>query len=351
MVRFDWQLNFLSVHACQPSEGGKRLTERLLLSTESLAEENEILEGLLDELLVSLFKKKPDTGKSSACKAFSFLETGSGQGDKRMLTRGLEAENLEQFESVATDLASRYADIDGARPALVLVVRSRVTTPADVVLPFLVMFACDFEEVSLLTGRSEGLLERIGEAVVHRLRKAIVYPLVDQGIQNLDRLILFQAAASEHFDEMVALEEPVNTPELFAGEVKQALEKRVQEPPAYQRYFKEPPPATRELFGEERYVRLEHLLPSDEVKHVSDVSFKNSKEKFDKEMKLKISLGDFGRFEAKMDRFNRDFFFARRGNEKYLIVRAENFVIKDQLTPVEFVDVEDLEQVFKNLLG
>lgn len=348
MARFDWQLEFLSVHACRLRMNSQVKEARAIARFESLSTQDSVLENLLDGLLLSAFKKKPDTGTSSACKAYAFLDTSSGHGDRKLLNNALEAARLEDFEEVALDLAARYADLPEAHPSLLLFLRAKVTTPSDIVLPFFVMFACDFDEVSTLTGDAEGVLERLGEAVTHRLRKALIYPFLDVGLQDVQRLVLFQASSSEGFDELLSLEEPKTTPQLFTEELKTALERKAPLP-AYERYFREPPPATRQLFGEERYVRLEHLLPPEEVKHVNDLAFHSSKEKFDKEMKIRIAMDDFGRFEARLDRLNRDFFFARRGDDKYLIVKAETFLTKDQLNPVEFMDVEDLDQVIKKL--
>ncbi|MBI4865843.1 MAG: DUF3900 domain-containing protein [Candidatus Wallbacteria bacterium] len=350
MSRFDWQLNFLSVHACKKKERGHGMEARTVASFESaVPEEDEVLESLVDSLLLAAFKKKPDTGTSSACRAYSFLDTDSGRADRKLLATALETETQGLFDEVALDLASRYSDLPEANPALLLFMRARITTPADIVLPFFVMFACDFDEVSVLTGEKQGLLDRIGEAVGHRLRKALIYPMLDAGMQDMSRLVLYQASSSEGFDEMVALEVPKTTPELVAQELKAALDKRVQAPD-YDKYFREPPPAARELFGEERYVNLEHLLPMEEARHISDLTFQSSKEKLDKEIKLRISIDDFGRFEARLDHLNRDFFFARRGEDKYLIVRAEKFVTKDQLSAVEFMEVDELERVLSKML-
>ncbi|MBI4871236.1 MAG: DUF3900 domain-containing protein [Candidatus Riflebacteria bacterium] len=348
MSKFDWQLEYLSVHVVRLREKSDRKDPQALARLEGLGEEDTVLENLLDGLLLAAFKKKPDITPTAACRAYRFLASGSGEADRRLLQSALAAPRLEEFEEVASDLAARYADLPEAHPALLLFTRSRVTTPADTVLPFFVMFACDFDEVSVLTGESPGILEKLGEAVTHRLRKALIYPFVDAGLQDEGRATLIQVAASEGFSELLSLEEPQTTPELFSTELRTALDQRAPQP-AYDRYFREPPPAVRPLFGEERYVRLEHLLPVDEVKHVADLTFHSSKEKFDKEMKLRIAIDDFGKFEARMDRLNRDFFFARRGDDKYLIVRANKFLTRDQLNPVEFMAVEELDQVIKKI--
>ncbi|MBI3890292.1 MAG: DUF3900 domain-containing protein [Candidatus Wallbacteria bacterium] len=350
MTRFDWQLNFLSVYACRKKDSGHGMSARALASLKSsIPEEDQVLERLVDGLLLAAFKKKPDISPTSACKAYRFLQTDSGRADQKLLVAGLETEDLGMFEEVTSDLASRYSDLPEANPALLVFVRARITTPADVILPFFVMFACDFDEVSVLTGEKSGILEQVGEAVGHRLRKCFVYPLLDAGVQDVDRLLLYQASSSEGFDETVALEVPKTTPELVTEQLRKALDQRDGKQD-YEQYFREPPPPARQLFGEERYISLEHLLPMEEAKHISDLTFQASKDKFDKEIKLRIAIDDFGRFEARLDRLNRDFFFARRGEDKYLIVKAEKFVTKDQLSAVEFMDVEELEKVLSKML-
>lgn len=343
MKDFDWKLVHLCLFRCMTDEDSAkpRLRVEHLGSQKHFETGQELLEELLDRLLSSAWGKKVDINESSACRAFPFKDTERGEGDRQALEELVSAASLEGFEARANALTERYAVIPRARQGILIHAAVTVDSGRAKSLPFYFLFKCDFEDARQLA--EDRTLVMVPEIILDKLKKVLVYPFFDGFAPDADRVKLFQASASDYFHELLDVERPATAKELFQRELATAVQSRFQH--RYDDYFVGEPPRKRELFGDERIIPLQDLMPSPEVKYVTEKSCRAAKDKYDKPIRITIKIDETVKVEADLSGLGKSFFIAKKGDLRYLILRGERFVGSGPLSGLDFLDVENLEEI------
>ncbi|MBI4863177.1 MAG: DUF3900 domain-containing protein [Candidatus Riflebacteria bacterium] len=208
-------------------------------------------------------------------------------------------------------------------------------------IPFYVLFKCDFEDARRLTPRTG--LERVDEIIENRLKKMAMFPYFNGFEQDGSRVKIFQSNPSDYFHELLEVQVPATAKQLFQKELKEAVGARHHD--RYDDYFVGLPPEKRELFGEERFIPLSDLLPPPEVNYVTQRSCQAVREKYDKKVKATIKVDGTLKVEMELDALGKSFFFARKGDVRYMIIRGESFVTSGQLSGLDFLNVEELDDI------
>jgi hypothetical protein len=345
MADFDWKLSHLSVFRCgvdpkSPAARPRKAVEHVG-SRSRFGEGQELLEELIDHLLASAWAKKVDIAESSACRAWAFKPSAGGGEDRELLEGLVSAGGARDFEGRALVLSERYAGLPRARDGVLIHVSAVVDSGRARGVPFYGLFKCDFEEARRLA--DDLTLESVPEVMIRKLKKMVLYPYFDGFQQDPARLKLFQASASDYFHELLAIDRPATARELFQRELAEAVGSRFDD--RYDDYFVSMPPAKRELFGEERYVPLNDLMPAPEVRYVTERSCQAAREKYDRPIRVSIRIDDAVKVDADLAGLGKSFFFARKGDVRYMIVRGERFVSGGQLSSLDFLNVESLEEI------
>ena len=346
---YDWHLKNLAAFRCR-SEGDGESQERLQLDAlghmARFGAEDELLEQLLDGLILNAFKKRPDIGDSAPCRIYGFRNSTKGEEDREFLQQLRVEPDAGVFEEKCEKLAKRYASLPNARQGVLLFLLVTVRAKNVAEEPFLCIFKCDYEEACSIQDKVSVTI--LNEVIIGKLKKVIIYPHFNGYEHDESHLKLFQSSASDYFEELLWLDKPTVASTLLQGELRRAIALRNQEK-SQDEHFLSPPPKKRELFGEERYIPLNDLIPYEEVRFVSDEVCERSKEKFERKVKIQIRIDDNVRIDADMAGLGRSFFFAERGGFRFLIVRGENFTTNGPLSGLDFLDVQSLEDVLPHL--
>jgi hypothetical protein len=319
----------------------------LLLSRDSFPAEDPILQEMMDSLLVECFRKKPDTGKSCSTKVWTFQNTPPGKEDSTMLTEALDATSIKEFQGVSTRLAGRYASLAGSHPGLLVFLNVRVTPAKGTGGTFFILFACDFEELNRYDSHV-GQVEIVADAVNRKCRKAFVFPFFNGYELDREKVKVVSTGKLEGgIADLLYLAPPTETDQLLMEELYKVVTER-HDPDQYERYF-QAPPRERELFGDDSFVNGPDLLSQDEVEHLSRKSYQASLDKHGKKPKVRLLIDEGVKFEGQLDKMGETFFFAKKGDAKYLIVKGERFLTKSQLSSIEFLDVKELDDVISHL--
>jgi hypothetical protein len=343
MKDFDWKLVHLCLFRVKTDEDSAkpRLKVEHLGSQKFFETGQELLEELIDKLLTTAWGKKVDINESSSCRAYPFKATHRGGEDRQLLEELVASPNLEDFEVRANTLTEHYASIPRSRPGVLVHVVATIDAGRAKALPFYFLFKCDFEDARQL-GDDRNIVP-VPEVILEKLKKMLCYPFFDGFAQDAERVKLFQASASDYFHEVVDVERPATAKELFQQELASAVQSRHEH--RYDNYFVGEPPKKRELFGQDRIIPLNDLLPAPEVKYVTEKTCRAAKDKYDKQVKVSIKIDEQVKFEADMAGLNRSFFFAQKGDMRFIIIRGERFVGGGQLTGLDFLDVEQLDDI------
>lgn len=352
----DWTLNFLTIYRIVepetdevdedgevvPGEGEK--TVELVSSSAGFPGEDPVLEDLLDACLVDVFKKRPDTGETCGCKVWAFQPTPPGAEDKTLLSDARDATSIKGFQVPCRRLANRWASTAGTRGGLLIFCNLTATPKKGLGGTFFSFFVLDFEDLRRYDPE-EGHMESVRDAVARKVSKALLYPYHNGRDVDFDHVKLAHTTTrGGTLGDLLYLEAPRTTRELLEDELRKAVTAR----PGGEKlesYFEKEPPKERELFGEERYIDLKDLLPPDDVVHLSKQSFQTGVDNHGKKARVRIVVDEGVKFEGELDKLGVSFFFARKGASKFIIVRGEKFLTKSQLSSIEFLDVQDLDEV------
>lgn len=344
----DWSLECLTAYKCRREEGlgdgpGRMLSVPLGAMT-MFGPQDTLLEEFLDEILLAAFRKKPDIGDASPCRIFGFRQGNQGMADQQLLDKLLRS-RMEDFEPETARMAKRYTGLAHSRDGVFLFARVTIRAKSVPDLPFLCIFKCDYEDARAF---DENMTVRIlDEVIIRKLKKVMIYPHFDEIQQDFSRVKLYQSNASDYFEEFLWLEKPAVARELLQRELRNAIALRHDD--KFDNHFTQPAPKKRELFGEQRYIPLNDLLRYEEVKFVNDEVCVNSREKFDKPVRAQIKIDETVKVDATMDGLGKSFFFAKRGDFRYLIIRGESFTTSGPLSSLDFLEVQDLDEVLPNL--
>ena len=344
----DWNVNYMNIFALKKESASSDISElELLLSRDSFPAEDPILQEMIDRLLVEGFRKKPDTGKSCGCKVWSFQNTPPGKEDETMLAEALDATSMKDFQSVSTRIAGRYASLAGSHPGLLVFLNVRITPAKGMGGTFFVLFACDFEELNRYDSHV-GQVELVADAVNQKCKKAFMFPFFNGYELDREKVKIVSAGKIDGgLADLLYVVPPQDTDQLLMQELYNAVTER-HDPDQYETYF-QAPPKERELFSDESFVNGPDLLSQDEVEHLSRKSYQASLDKHGKKPKVRLLIDEGVKFEGQLDKMGETFFFAKKGDSKFLIVKGDKFLTKSQLSSIEFLDVKDLDDVLSDV--
>lgn len=345
MRDFDWKLTHLVACRCINVDNGpdgkpQRAVDHLL-STKAFKAEQEPLELLLDALLLNSWNRRADIGDTSPCRAYAFKDDDRGQEDMGLLSEMVSAIGLKDFEERALLISERYAATARAREGVLLHVSVVVESGRARQAPFYFFFKVDFEDAHRLTPKDG--LEKVSEVILDKLKKVLMFPLFDGVNSHGDRVKIYQSNPADYFHDVLNLEIPQTAKVLLQQEVREAVAER--HPDRYEDWFVGQPPAKRELFGEERYIPVQDLMPTPEVKFVNNRSCQAAREKYDKTIKARITIDGITKVVTEVDGLGKSFFFARRGKQRFMIIKGEQFETTGPLSGLDFLDLEDIETV------
>ena len=344
----DWNVNFMNIYSMKKeTESSDESELELLLSRDTFPAEDPNLLELIDSLLIEAFRKKPDTGKTCGCKIWRFQETPSGKEDHELLAQALDSTEKTTFENSCRRLARRYATLAGAKPGLLVFLNVRVTPSKGMGGTFFVHFISDFEELNRYDNHL-GQIEIVSDAVTHKCKKAFVYPYFNGYDLDRDKVkIVSQGKSEGGLPDLLYLDPPKDTDQLLLQELYSAVTER-HDPEQYESYF-QAPPKERELFNDSSFVSGPDLLSQDEVEHLSRKSYQSSLDNHGKKSKVRLIIDEGVKFEGQLDKMGETYFFARKGDTKFLIVKGDKFLTKSQLSSIEFLDVQDLDDILPKI--
>lgn len=342
---FDWKLTHLclfKVHADEaPADEKPKLKVDHLGSQKHFEPGQELLEEMLDGLLSTAWAKKVDINDASACRAYAFRDTQDSKEDRQLLEELNGSKSIEDFEARCLRLTERYTGLPKAKQGVMIHAVCTVDAGRAKALPFYFMFKCDFEDARQLS--DERHIVPVPEIIIEKMKKSVVYPYFDGFAPDGDRVKVFQQGSSDDFCELLEIDKPATAKELFQKELARAVATRFED--RYDDYFVGMPEGKRELFGNDRKIPLDDLMPAPEVKYVCDKTVRAARDKYDKPVKVRIKIDEAVSLEADLSGLGRTFFFAQKGDMRYVIIRGEHFVSSGQLTGLDFLDVEQLEDI------
>ena len=153
MEEFDWNPERIAVHLIEykdPDVPDDGLVHRQLARSEGFPDADESFVDYLDFQLRALVKKRPDTGASSACKVFEFLQNDKGEGDRQLLEeRLLMSLEGKGFGAGVDEVMERIMLVPGLKPGLVIMAKVRVLNElGESGAELLAMFWLDFEDAT-----------------------------------------------------------------------------------------------------------------------------------------------------------------------------------------------------------
>jgi hypothetical protein len=344
----DWELAYLSVYRCASLENseGRSVTE--IFSCESSSSIGEPFYRFLTALLSKTLSKKPSLTPGAPCRVFRFQSVSSGEQDSKICDELLHAVSLSGFRSQSALLAHKYIRTPKSRDGVLFVVNANVQAKK-VRMPALFVLKTDYEGAGFIDG--EGSFEERGDVILPELKKSLLYPYFDGANFQFDKVRIFQKNRSDYFEKIVAVEALPDSSQIAEEALRKELEE-INPGVSYDRYFatpKEERPKKRDMFGDTRFIEEKDLLNSDEA---SLLSLKTQTAVVDKDagpVRLKVQIDDDIRFEGRIDQLNRNYFFARNGLEKMLIIRGDSFHTKSHFQSVEFMRLEDFQQVLEKI--
>jgi hypothetical protein len=356
MEEFDWTPEFFSIFTIEPEDAEApegRLVTRSLADCEGFPDAEESFLDFVDFQIRALMKKKPDTAASSACKVYHFTETDGGEEDRKLLEEQLlMATDRGTFREGAMAFLDRLMGIPGVKPGLLVVARVSATLEmAAAGVKLLTVLWADFEDASRFLAEGSLALEEISQVLLRKLSRGFLYPYLGEDTPRHDLLKMNCRPVTHPFVGLLNVEPPPTTDQLLQKEVARAMFSR--EPGAeerYRGYFEKSPPKKRELFGEERLVKVGDLLPAREAAAVARESARTSHDLYSKEQKMKINVDGLVTVDLKLENLGESFFFAKEGGEKYLVIRGKSFQTnKSQLNSIDFLDVGSLSEAIERM--
>lgn len=354
----DWTPEHLAVVKLEPkdpAEPTSPLKGTIVHQGEGFPDGDEGFADFLHFLIEEIFGKKPDTGAGSPCKAWGFLPNEKGEEDRDLLENGLlMATDAKAFKTGLQALLERFPRLPGAKPGLVIVARFHAQVEGlKRGARFLALFHLDFQDALRLEHEHGLSLSRLDEVVIRKLTRGILYPLVEVEGPRHDLVKILCRPASDPFPSLLAVTPPTTTEELLQGAVAQALYATGKGAEArFKAYFEKPAPRRRELFGEDRFVKVKDLIPPTEAQAVARESARTARDMYAKEQKVKIDVDGAVSVDARLDQLGESFFFAEKDGEKYLLIKGKKFVsTRPQLTSVDFMSIESLEELLERIRG
>jgi hypothetical protein len=356
MDDYDWTPEFLIVARIapeDPDEVGAPLVPMVIEACKGFPGSDESFVDLLDGLLSESLKRRTDTGASAPCKAYGFVDNAKGEEDRRLLEEGLlMATDLDGFRDAGLALIRRLADLPGAVPGLAVVMSATLTDiDAGRGVKSLAVFDLPYQDAQQVEHTAGLSLVDIPEVIVRKQARSMLYPLFGGDEPRHDLVKIHSRPAAAPFPGVLSVRPPPTTEVLLQQEVARALYSGGSgAEPRYSPYFEKPPAKKRELFGEERLVRVQDLLPPTRAAAVARESSRTTRDLYDKDQKLSLVVDDQVKIDARADSLGEAVFFAEHGGDRYMVIKGKKFVTnKAQLSSLDFLKVESLQDVLTQL--
>lgn len=355
MEGFDWVPEFLSVARLDHEDGepGAPLQISALEECEGFPEGDESFVDFLDGLLAEATKRKADTGAGAACKVWDLLDDAEGKADRALLEqRMLMATDLASFTEGAHELYGRILELPTSAPGLLVCGRMALTFGEGATgSQLLTLFYLPFQDAHRLRTDRGLALDRVVDVVVKNRARSFLYPYLEEGVPRHDLVKVMVRPASDPFPEILSMKPPPTTETLLQAEVARALYARGPgQEQRYAGYFEKPPAKKRELFGEERLVKVGDLLPIPDAAAVARESSRSSKDLYAKDQKMKLTIDGAVKVDASLEQLGQSYFFAEHGGERFLVIRGRSFVTTQaHLSSLDFLEVESLDQALDRI--
>ncbi len=351
MDAFDWNPELMVVHKLawrdqdHPDQGLERSE---IVRSEGFPDADDSFLDYLDYQLRELIKKKPDTGAGSPCKVYQFVENSKGSEDRGLLEDKLVmATDIATFSAGIEQVMERIMAVPGVGQGMVVAMKLAATFgEGDSGASFVTLFWFDFEDATRFQEDPLRLDDLTG-ILLRKAGRGMIYPYLEGDTPRHDLVKLHCRPASHPFVELFSVIPPPTTEELLQREVARAIFSRGSDAEErYKAYFEKTPAKKRELFGEQRLVKVGDLIPERDAAAVARESSRTAKDLYDKDQKMKITIDGMLSVDLRMENLGESFFFAKEGQEKFLIIRGKSFQSnRAQLSSVDFLEVESLANV------
>ncbi len=343
----EWEPVYLSLFRCENLGEAHEKNIQEVLSTDRFDEEGPLGE-FIRGLIASMLKKKASLVPQASCRAFQFAQDSEGDSDRRLCDQLLHAVSLSAFSSHAQILATKYAKSPRAREGLLFVFNSNLVLSKSL-SPVLSVFKTDFQPGILPQGAE---LSFHSNLILPELKKGLFYPYHDGLRFHLDQVKLFQSSSSDYFQRLFQLQSLPDREEIIDKALKTELEER--DPGTYAKYFDAPVQSRskkREVFGPTRKIADEDLMSPDRVVVLNYKTQERVAQDQDYPIRLRLKIDESLQFEGRVDQMNRNYYFAREGLEKFLIIRGNKFETGNHFQSVEFMELESLDEALHRILG
>jgi hypothetical protein len=347
---FDWTPRFLRVDRIKLDENLKPTSEEVLCC-EGFPPAGESFIDLLDHQIRKVGKTKVDTGVSSPCKAYSFLENEKGEVDRGWLEEDfLQSETLEDFEQNSDMTLHLLKGLPSLSEGLL--VQAKVAASfEDASMDLVFVTLMKYLPTERLLFGDEIDLEEVHEVVHRDPSQAFFYPHGTPDALRMDLIKILSKPATDPWVGMLAVEPPPSTERLLQDEV--ARHTQELDPEGWdgrRELFRRIPPKKRDLFSSERLVPEKATMDDASAAAVARRAERTTRDLYGKSQVLNLMVGN-AKVQLPLEGLGEHFSFAREGGDEYLVLRCKQIQTqKGGLTPADFLAPGTLLQVCERMV-
>ncbi len=340
---FDWTPKFVSVDRVTVDDDGKVDTVPVL-SVEGFPLAGEAFIDLVDHQLRKFVSTKPDTGVSSPCKVFSFIDNEKGQADRSWLEEEmLGAETLKEFTEAAGATNAELVNLPGVSPGILVQAVVKATLEDDTMMDLVFITLLSYLPTEKLIFGDEVDLEEVTEVVHRDPSKAILYPFGTPQEIRYELVKILSRPVTNCWQALLSVSPPPSTERLLQDEVAKAVQ--ALEPGKWderKELFRRIPPKKRMLLGEERLVPPALTLEPAMAAAVARQCCRTSKDLYDKNQVLVLDLGG-AKVTLPVEFLGERFAFYRHQGEEVLMIRAKSIMTtRGGMGPADFIEPQVL---------
>lgn len=262
---------------------------------------------------------------------------------RQRLQAMLKAQNLQEVQTQALELAHRYIGIAGVREGVLIFLISEGKLSQQAAENCIFVFKCDFEDVSQVT--TDELFRQIQDAIVEQTKKGALYPYFAEGQFDDTIVRVFdELGQTQYWLEFLDLGE--RKPEYGSPQEVTVSRLSIEHPLMTEKYaedFERFPPA-RSLVDRERLIRRDDRLSTVQVEALTEAVIDQTGEQ-----RITLRLGEV-RITAPLSQYGRTWIIAEEGDERYILIKGSNLENRTRmLTTIDLAEFGSLQQAAAEL--
>lgn len=346
ITQLEWTHRFVAVYKCyRPRETsqGEMVAEELKVADAGEIKADSNLERVLGVLQRDLVHKRMyfhAENPTSRLLTFRHDQVGGVSAGQAHLEALRTANDKDAVRLQAKDLADRYRQIRDVRAGILIFLISRGSLDSSIYDDCVFVFKCNFEAISQIT--PDELFRQVEDAIVEQTKKGALYPYFDRGRFDRDTIRVFdELGETQYWLEFLDLGERRPVHELMQEATFEEIPEAMAE--AYREDF-EPRPSIRPLAHDERIVRAEDRLSTEEARVIIDAVASRTGNP-----SVTLWLDDV-RITAPLHQYLDRWILAEEAGERYLLIKGSNLEIRTkQLTPLDAVELTSLKEAAAKL--